>query len=174
MRKLTLVLAIIGPLCFFACEGPEGPAGPQGQAGTQGTQGVQGIQGSPAGALQYKLNKGLTTSADGAFGIYLDLSADAASKANDGVVLLYMQINGYWHLFPATLQHAGNAYSYSMKYKVESNRLNIEVNRLQTTGVSNNVTVAFENGRIVIVPAMNARINYEDYQGTMNALGLEN
>lgn len=194
---------LVGVLLWVAvagCKGPQGDTGPRGDPGAQGVtgstgstgangstgstgsqgpkgeigpKGATGSQGDPAGALQFKLNQGVTTNVDGSFSLYVALTGETLRKANEGVVLLYMLSSNFWYLFPATLNHNGNAYSYTMRYNTANDKLNIECSRYQTTGVTQNFSVAFDNARIVIVPAMNARINYENYQEVADAYGLD-
>ncbi len=110
-------LIALGAL-FIACEGPVGPAGPQGAQGTPGEQGAPGEDGPPGAANITVATFSILTSqidTSGNTGIYLRAIPEITQDVfNKGVVLVYVQIGGFWAPLPVT-----DSYDYNNNLGVD-------------------------------------------------------
>ncbi|GAB3181918.1 hypothetical protein GCM10027291_52100 [Telluribacter humicola] len=164
-----MLLVLIG-LVFSACEGPQGEIGPEGPQGPQGVQGEPGEAGT-AGAFQFSTDTISTDeSGDLAFALE-DLPADAVASVEKGVILVYAKSQNLWFPLPGIVLFGNNQVSsYSFFYGIEGQNMNVFL--LQNSEAAKR---SFQDLRVVIVPALNARLsaevnlkNYEDVRKAFN------
>lgn len=179
MKKTLLITALSLTTLFYSCEGPVGPAGPaglQGPAGTNGAKGDKGDPGNPAGAIQLSTG-GITSNENGAFALSWSLGNNNPKVIEKGVVNTYIKSQGAWFQVPGMVLLTQNALAqYFYGYEVDATK--IYVNFFQMADPIYNTTlkkVTFEDIRVVIVPAMNTRLNgeinwssYEEVRKTFN------
>ena len=171
IRKL-LLLCLVGALPFLiSCDklkGDVGPAGPQGETGAKGDPGDQG---DPAGAFQFSTDT-LSTEANGNTGFGLTLTKDIATSIEKGVVLVYAKSGNFWFPLPGIVPFGNEVSNYTFAYGLENLKLNFLLLQRDTTPKKR----FFTNLRIVIVPAVNARLNanvdYKNYEAVRKAFNL--
>lgn len=169
MKRKLLVVFLLGMLPFiYSCEGPEGPAGPE---GPQGIAGEKGDPGDPAGAVQFSLDT-LSTNASGERSVGLTLTQDIAASVENGVILVYAKNNNTWFPLPGLVFFTNEAASFSFAYQVSN--LNFGLLLYETSATPK--ARKFQKVRLVIVPAVNGRLNAEldwkNYEEVRKALNL--
>lgn len=168
MKNINLlILALFGMVLFQACEGPEGPQGIQGPPGEPGIN----ILGT---TYEVEIN---FTSANGYSAFF-----DFTEPLIDGDALLVYMLEQSpveegrvaWRLLPQTFYFEDGILVYNFDYTLDDFSIfmdNSPINFSQldpywTTGVI---------FRAVVVPAdlaVNARVDYTDYKGTMDFLNI--
>ncbi|HEV7347302.1 hypothetical protein [Telluribacter sp.] len=172
MRKFlrnTMLLALMG-IGITACKGPQGEIGPEGPQGPQGEQGIQGEEGT-AGAYQFSTGAA-ETDGEGFLGFTLELTQETLPSIEKGVILVYAKSQNFWFPLPGIVIFANNQVSdYSFFYGIENLDLSVILLQNSSTAVKRN----FQDIRIVVVPAINARMSekldlksYEEVQKAFN------
>lgn len=162
MKNLILFLAVF-VATLSSCEGPQGPPGPQGPTGTSLESEV------------IQLN-GVNFNAGGNYGIFYDLVPAILSS---DMVLVYRQSgtdggNPVWQLIPKTYYIEEGEIDFNFDFTVNDVNIYIEstYDPLLTPEFINN-----QSFRIVIIPGYfsnRASFDFNDYDATVRALGLEN
>lgn len=165
-----MFLVLIG-LVFSACEGPQGEVGPEGPQGPQGVQGEQGEPGT-AGAFQFSTGAAQTDESGDVFFALEDLPADAIASVEKGVILVYAKSQNLWFPLPGIVLFGQNQVSnYSFFYGIEGSDMNVYL--LQTSETAQR---SFQDIRVVVVPALNARLSAEvdlkNYEAVRKAFNL--
>lgn len=188
--KRLLYAALCG-LFLMACEGPEGKVGPQGAQGPQGvagTNGAKGDPGNPAGALQISWG-GQTTNNDGSLILNGTINGIAAKSIEKGSFNCYVKSENYWFQIPQKILINSTLLEYIWFYVFGDNEIAIALQQIpmailagQNSDGSSKVVfqplqkVTFQDVRLVIVPAQNARLSAEidwtDYETVRKTFNL--
>ena len=171
IRKL-LFLFLVGTIPFLtSCDKLKGDDGAIGPAGEIGPKGDPGEAGDPAGAFQFSTDT-LSTEADGSTGFGLTLTKDIASSIEKGVVLVYAKSGNFWFPLPGIVPFGNEISNYTFAYGVDKLDLNFLLIQRDAAPKKR----FFTNLRIVIVPAVNARLNaqvdYKNYEEVRKAFNL--
>ncbi|TDB64452.1 collagen-like protein [Arundinibacter roseus] len=171
-RKLLYAL-MIGLLPFlYSCEGPQGEIGPQGPAGPQGVAGEKGEPGESSGSGAFQFSTGeISTDEEGDVSFSLELNEDVAASVEKGVVLVYAKSGNLWFPLPGIVFFGEEIANFTFVYGLDGVDLTFFL--LQTTGAD---ARTFQDIRIVLVPAINGRLNaeidYKDYNAVKKAFNL--
>ncbi len=165
-----MLVVLIG-LGFSACKGPQGEIGPEGPQGPQGVQGEQGEPGT-AGAFQFSTGAADTDESGDVVFALEDLPADAVASVEKGVILIYAKSQNLWFPLPGIVLFGNNQVSnYSFFYGMEGQNLNVFLLQTSETAQRN-----FQDIRVVVVPALNARLSAEldlkNYEAVRKAFNL--
>lgn len=172
MIRRLLFLILVGTLPLLtSCDKLKGDDGAIGPAGEAGPKGDPGEPGDPAGAFQFSTDT-LSTEADGSTGFGLTLNQDIASSIEKGVVLVYAKSGNFWFPLPGIVPFGNEISNYTFAYGVDKLDLNFLLIQRDATPKKR----FFTNLRIVIVPAVNARLNaqvdYKNYEEVRKAFNL--
>ncbi len=171
IRKL-LFLCLVGILPLLSsCDKLKGDIGPEGPQGAAGPKGDPGKAGDAAGAFQFSTDT-LSTRADGSTAFGLTLTQDIASSIEKGVVLVYAKSGNFWFPLPGIVPFGTEVSNYTFAYGVEKLELTFLLFQRDATPKKR----FFTNLRIVVVPAVNARLNadvdYKNYEAVRKAYNL--
>jgi hypothetical protein len=171
LKRVLLIAALAIPTLFFSCEGPEGAIGPKGDAGQVGQQGPKGDKGDKgdkgeagesAGAFQITL--GASTCNE--YGSVWDTTALTGKNllaVEKGLVQAYVKSSGSWFPIPNKIRliseesNLGDIKEVLFAYRVVEGSLATTVHVFE----ANEKRYKFQDVRVVIVPASNARLNAE-------------
>lgn len=165
MRKLLSLFLLGALVTISACEGPMGPPGLTGPQGQQGQAGVNIV------AEAFEVDVNFTTANQ--FRADFDFKPPIFA---DDVVLMYIRWetangNTIWRALPQTVFFEEGILIYNYDFS----RVDFSV-FLDTTfepSLLGNDWTTNQKFRIVIVPAdLGSRIDYNDYEGVVNMLGL--
>lgn len=160
MKKIATAFALTGMFVFQACEGPEGPQGPPGLDGLIGTT--------------YEVD-------DATFepGENYQISYELPAPIVESNVLLIYRLAGVdqgkdvWTILPQTVYFNEGILNYGFDFTLDDFLLfmdgTINFDLLGSDWTDNQVF------RIVVVPSNfpDARIDYSDYEGVTELLGIE-
>jgi len=162
MKRIATAFALVGMFIFQACEGPEGPQGPP------------GLDGDYIVGTTYEVDDA-TFDAAGNYEVAYDLPAPLV----DSDVLLIYRLTGVdqgkdvWTILPQTVYFNEGILNYGFDYTLDDFLLfldgTIDFNLIGGEWTDNQIF------RIVAVPSdfPAGRIDYSDYEGVTNLLGIE-
>ena len=178
MKKILLVVLMVGVLLAPACEGPEGPQGPPGFDGQDGVDGEDGTDGIDVIDLVFEAEIDFTE--ENEYGVGFGFGEEGFPS--DFSFLVYREFgitqNGrsVWRLLPQTLflgEGGVLVYNYEFTNQVLAIFLDGTVNP-STLGAEFTQDQYF---RIVIMPGLfvegeeEAKIDYSDFDAVMKMLG---
>ena len=165
----TLILALFGLVVFQACVGSEGPQGIPGAQGVPGTPGVNVVGQTFEVEIDF-------TSANNYTG-----SFDFTEPLVDGdALLVYMleespSVDGRvaWRLLPQTFYLDGGILVYNFDYTANDFSIFLDNSPIDFSKLDAYWTKGLVF-RAVVVPSdlLGARVDYTDYEGTMNLLNI--
>lgn len=166
MRKLLSFFLLAAFVAVSACEGPMGPPGVPGPQGPQGQAGVN--------ALVYELEPVNLTAANN-FSIIFTYPRPI-QESNKVLTYFLWDVDGttdIWRLLPQTIFVPEGTFQYNYDFTRFDTQIFIEGNfpRIQITNEFTRDLIF----RIVIIPANfdNSRIDYNDYNGVMNLINVQ-
>jgi hypothetical protein len=165
MRKLLSLLLLGALASIYACVGPVGPPGLTGPQGPQGQPGINIL----AEAFEVDIT---FTVANNFLGVW-DFQP---AIFEDDVVLIYIRWetangNTIWRALPQTVLFEEGTLIYNYDFSRLDFSVFLETN-FDPTLLGSDWT-ANQRFRVVVVPAdLNSRIDYTDYDGVVDMLGL--
>jgi uncharacterized protein YaiE (UPF0345 family) len=186
MFKKLLIIAWVGLVGLtVSCKGPQGDVGPQGEKGDAGAVGPAGPagqdgegSGSGAGSLIVFMDE-LEIDSTGVVTFGSDTYFEGASEEEiaafeKGGYLVYAKSGGAYFPLPGYVLFSDEAISYSYLYARENLGLYFEIFQTSNAEVP---TRKFEEIRVIVMPALNARlsssVDWKNYNAAVAALGLK-
>ena len=167
MKKLLLILAVVGTTILSSCEGPQGIEGPQGPQGPEG----------PVSEVFELLNVNFTLNAQNEYTIYRTLNPVIYDSDNILIYRLSGTIDAQtpiWQLIPRTLFLPEGELDYDFDFSREDFTIYAggTYDLSATPDYINNQTF-----RIVIIPGYFSRtttaVDLNDYDAVIAAYGLQ-
>jgi hypothetical protein len=176
MKKILLVVLMVGVLLAPACEGPEGPQGPPGFDGQDGKDGKDGTDGIDIIDLVFEVEVDFT--AENNFSAVFDFGEEGVF-ADDGFLIfrrfgITQNNRSIWRLLPQTifLENGVLVYNYEFTNQIVAIFVDGAVDPA-TLGAQFTQDQYF---RIVYMPGLfangqGARVDYSDFDAVMKMLG---
>jgi hypothetical protein len=161
MKKIIILLSVIGIITLQACEGPMGPPGLDGEDGVNIVAEVFEVEAS--------------FSSDGNFGFLDPYGFDILESDK---VLVY-KLSGVeeerdvWRLLPQTIYLPQGIFSYNYDFTTTNYSVflegNFDLNDLASEWTDNQIF------RVLIVPAdfVESRVNFTDHEAMLKLLGID-
>ena len=169
MKKIFLLLTVLGMVGFTGCTGPQGPPGYPGPPGQDGTNGVE----SEVFDLK-NINFDLI---DGKYSIYQTLTPNILDSDNILIYRMSDLINPttpIWQLIPRTLFLAQGELDYDYDFSKQDFQIYAGGTYIITP---NSPYVTNQTFRIVIIPgyfsSRRQSVDLNDYNAVIKAYGLD-
>ena len=161
MKKILTLFVVLTALGFQSCSGPEGPPGPP------------GFNGVSVEAEVFEVTRSFTVQNGFASDVFLNPPIFASDH-----ILIYRLAGVFegqddWKFVPEYYFFEDGTLNYAYNYSFTRSNIGMYMEGFDLAGLNQGLRID-QVFRVVIVPGYfaNARVDYQDYENTMNMLGL--
>jgi hypothetical protein len=173
MKKIILLLAVVGMFSLQGCTGPEGPPG---------QDGFDGVKGEPGFVSEVFDVSNVIFNGKNGYSIFVNL--DPKIYSGD-VILVYRLsniVNGkkVWNPIPESYYYDDGTLFFSYRFNFTQNDIEIYLDGFELNTIPNNLSVN-QTFRIVIVPGNDginskkvlSRVDFSDYNAVVKKYNID-